>query len=321
MKKQILCEKVVKKWLESIKNTGKQTTFDRYQCVTRLFIAELGSKEIGRITGEDLNLFLTKCQSKGWSYSSLMMSLGIIRKIIMFAKQNGYVTELEFRPVKIKKNSSKVKALTLHESKIINSSLSAVKRKGDLAILIALNTGLRVGEVCSLRWKDIDLKRRMINVSGTVHRVKCTDCSSKTKLELHSPKTVSSKREVPISGFLCSILAKYTAEDEVFVISCSAEKIPEPRSIQRHFSKFCNSTFGEKISFHCLRHTFATLAISKGVDVKTVSEILGHASIVTTMNIYRNVSFEDKTQAVNILEKYITPKVKKQKVKASVKSA
>lgn len=308
--KQILFEKVVKKWLESIKNGVKQTTLDRYQCVTQLLTKEWDSKEISKITGEDLNFFLTNYQLKGWSYSSLMISLCVIRKIIFFAKHSGYVSDLEFTPVKIKKNTGKVKALTLHESKIINSSLCPVKRQEDLAILIALNTGLRVGEICSLRWRDVDLKRRMITVSGTVHRVKCTDCMNKTKLDLHSPKTVSSAREVPISRFLCSILSKYREEDKVFVLSRSVEKIPDPRSIQRYFSNFCIQTFGEKINFHCLRHTFATLAISKGVDVKTVSEILGHESIVTTMNIYRNVSFDDKTQAVNILEKYITPKVK-----------
>ena len=305
--KKIGFTQVIRLWLNSVSLDFKRTTCDRYKCVTNELSKYFYEKEIVQINNEVLNCFLREKEVNGWHYATLILAIGVIRKIIYFSIEQGFIHSLNFKPVKFKKKYRKVDSLTVSESKKINRMICNAKTGGDLAILIALNTGLRVGEICALKWKDIDFTRKRIIVSSTVHRVNCTDEKTKTKLVIQKPKTESSEREVPINSFLFEILFKHSSNNKFFVLTQS-ESIPDPRSVQRNFTFFCQKVFGKALGFHCLRHTFATLLISQGVDVKTVSEILGHCSVTTTLNIYRNVSFDDKAQGVRTLERLIAPK-------------
>ena len=183
---------------------------------------------------------------------------------------------------------------------------------------MCLYTGLRIGELCALRWKDIDLNNKCYRIENTVQRVKNIDkdAKSKTKLIISIPKTPSSKRIVPIPNFLIPILRKYKKDDNIFVFS--DKEIPrDPRTFESYFERLLKKCNIENKNFHSLRHTFATRSLEAGMDIKTLSEILGHSSYRITMDIYVHSSFELKKDSLNELASYLN-KGKRKKIDFSV---
>ena len=155
-----------------------------------------------------------------------------------------------------------------------------------VGIMLSLFTGLRIGELCGLRWEDIDLKEKMLCVSRTVERIADTDAlHRRTKLIVSEPKTANSYRQIPLPDFLVEILRNLTAEEEVYLVS--GRDIPiEPCTFYKQYRKFMTENGLPIYPFHSLRHTFATRCIEVGFDIKALSEIMGHASVTTTMAVY-----------------------------------
>lgn len=159
---------------------------------------------------------------------------------------------------------------------------------------------MRIGEVCALTWNDIDFSTCTIYVRHTVSRVKTDNIHTKTELILDEPKTTSSKRIVPISSKLFPILFEYKKiSHSLFVIS-NKDSFISPRTFEDRFHKVMKKNNIEHFNYHALRHTFATRCIEAGVDVKTLSEILGHSNVSITLNTYVHSSLEMKK---NQLEK------------------
>lgn len=170
-------------------------------------------------------------------------------------------------------------------------------------ILLSLYTGMRIGEVCALRWGDIDLQERVIYVTHTLQRVYKKDLSGhgKSHLLLSSPKSKTSARCIPISQLLFPVLRKLNNDSpDTFFIS-GHEKSIEVRTFRTFFEKFLQKNGIEKFNFHVLRHTFATRCIEAGADCKTVSELLGHASVNMTLNLYVHPQLEQKRRCVELL--------------------
>ena len=170
-------------------------------------------------------------------------------------------------------------------------------------ILLSLYTGMRIGEVCALRWENIDLENKMINVTQTVQRIYKKDLTGagKSKLLMATPKTRSSARSIPISQLLLPILRKFqTSDTQTFFIS-GHKKCVEVRTFRTFFDSFLNKNEISKFNFHVLRHTFATRCIEAGGDCKTVSELLGHASVNITLNLYVHPQVEQKRRCVEMM--------------------
>ena len=168
-----------------------------------------------------------------------------------------------------------------------------------ICVLLSLYTGLRVGEVCGLEWSDIDLEKSILTVRRTVQRIR-TGIHG-TKLIVDSPKSRTSQRLIPIPAFLMKILRKFRKNDDCYILSGSA-KITEPRTLQHRFRSLLKKAALPSVNYHSLRHMFATNCIRAGFDVKTLSEILGHASVETTLNRYVHSSMERKAQCMNMLK-------------------
>lgn len=171
-------------------------------------------------------------------------------------------------------------------------------------ILISLHTGLRISEVCALRWSDIDFRQAILHVRSTVARVKGTDGEAgTTRLIIDTPKTKSSLRDIPLSRPLMEMLLPlYEKRRSEYVISDKSGFV-SPRTYEYRFHRVLEQCGIPPINYHALRHTFATRCIELGVDVKTLSEILGHASASTTMNIYVHSSIERKREQLEKLSK------------------
>ena len=171
----------------------------------------------------------------------------------------------------------------------------------NVGILISLNTGLRIGEVCALKWTDIDFKRAILHVRSTVTRIKSTDDSKNTKLVIDLPKTKSSVRDIPISKKLMqALIPLYEKHLSEYVISEKSGFI-SPRTFEYRFHKVLSECQIPPINYHVLRHTFATRCVELGVDVKTLSEILGHSNVSITLNTYVHSSMERKREQLEKL--------------------
>lgn len=169
-----------------------------------------------------------------------------------------------------------------------------------LGVLVALYTGLRIGELCALHWEDMD--ESSIIVKRTMQRLQKQDGSG-TELVIGTPKTGSSCRVIPIPSFLKGMIEEFRKKkgESIYFLSSSPHKILEPRNLQYKFQKYLKEASIEKANFHALRHTFATRCVEKGFETKSLSEVLGHSNVQTTLNKYVHSSFELKQTNMELL--------------------
>ena len=170
-------------------------------------------------------------------------------------------------------------------------------------ILLSLYTGLRIGEVCALKWESIDLKDAVLHVRQTVQRVyiKTTRHKGCSRLLMGNPKTRSSRRDVPLSKALLAVLKRLPKRPPNTFLLTGLEHCMEVRTFRSYFQGFLDRHAIQRINFHALRHTFATRCIECGADAKTVSELLGHATIAMTMNLYVHPRVEQKRSCVELI--------------------
>lgn len=171
----------------------------------------------------------------------------------------------------------------------------------NIGILITVCSGMRIGEICALKWEDIDFGKNVIHVDGTIQRIYDPEIK-KTRLVYSLPKTVSSNRYIPISKNIVKMLKDFrkVSKPDYYVCSGSVKPI-EPRTFRDYYKRFILKKVGidHVIKFHGLRHTFASLLIESKADVKTVSTVLGHSDVSTTLNVYCHPSDESKKKAID----------------------
>jgi len=170
-------------------------------------------------------------------------------------------------------------------------------------ILLAVNAGLRIGEICAMRWSDVSLEKGTICVQRTVQRIKndTSDANgARTCLYFGEPKSRSSRRTIPLPQFLCDLLTPLASPGDCFVLTGTPE-VMEPRALQYRFKRILLEVGVPDINFHALRHTFATRAIDTGVDVKTLSKLLGHSDVQTTLNIYVHPSMSHMRECMEMI--------------------
>ena len=186
-----------------------------------------------------------------------------------------------------------VAVLSKNEQMKLIQYLARVPSLTSLAILLSLCTGLRIGELCALQWKDIDLEKRILTVNKTIQRVQVNESTARTKLVITSPKSASSIREIPIPECLIEQLKQFEDNADSYILSGTLKPV-EPRTLQYRFAKILDNANLPSVHFHSLRHAFATNCVAAGFDVKTLSEILGHSSVELTLNRYVHSSMDRK---------------------------
>lgn len=168
-------------------------------------------------------------------------------------------------------------------------------------ILLCLNTGMRIGELCALKWKDIDMNAEVVHVTKTLQRIYVNDKKEKTDIIVSSPKTETSIRDIPLNKRIISIINTLGYNDLDSYILTNSEHYIEPRKMREYYKKILLKNNIKELNFHCLRHTFATRLVESGADYKSVSEILGHSSIHTTLNMYVHPLMEEKRRCVELI--------------------
>lgn len=169
----------------------------------------------------------------------------------------------------------------------------------NLGIFISAVTGIRIGELCALKWSDIDLEKRIIAVSKTMQRIKNIGGKTATKIVITPPKSKTSAREIPVPDVLYSYLKKMQCDNDCYVLT-GKKLFAEPRTMQYRFASILKRIGLPQVNFHAMRHMFATKCVDVGVDVKTLSEILGHCSVEITLNRYVHSSIERKRSCMKL---------------------
>lgn len=303
-------------WLQHNKIRQKGSTVAKYRFLTDNHVKpDLGNIPINEITATMVNQYLTdklengrKDNGGGLSPSYVRTLAIIIGSALKFAESEGLYGGLRSRIYKPSLPKKALAVLTLEDQRKLEDYLVHNVTPTNTGILLSLRTGLRIGEVCALSWEDVDLNTRILHVKHTVSRVVAGGNEAKTKLIVDTPKTNASTRDIPISSSLQPILeqAKKTAVSP-FVASEDKEFV-NPRTFEYRYHKVLSRCDIAPVNFHALRHTFATRCIEAGVDVKSLSEILGHANAAVTLETYVHSSMNLKRSQLEKLENIIPEK-------------
>lgn len=305
-KKNMTIKSLGEQWLEDKKLTVKPSTYANYsRLLNDHIIPALGNLKYESLDKSDINKYISKLAESGRKDGKGGLSVSMTRDIIKALRAIAKFAQLEYglknicdgiTVPKIKKAESKT--LTDNERKRLEKYLIDNICLCNVSILLCLYTGLRIGELCGLQWKDIDFRRGCLTVCKTVQRISLGN--GKTVISIDTPKTDSSVRVVYIPLFIIEMLKKFRQKPDIFVLS-NRIKPTEPRTLQHKFKRILNNCKIGDISFHALRHTYATMCVEKQFDIKTLSELLGHSDVKITLNTYVHSSEKLKRKYVKRL--------------------
>ena len=304
-------EEVILLWLDSNRIRIKESSVFKYEYIIRKHILpEYKDVKISSVNTSDINLFLENKQKSGrivnhgeLSSSYVKTIMHIVKSVMAFAVEQGFCEPLRG---KINRPYSEKKELKLIDCEYLKRiELYAIRTKDftSLGILISVYTGMRIGEICALRWDDIDIANGVIHVRHTVARIKNDEAGrvGSSKNVICTPKTRSSKRDIPILSvlmpYICDMKKRAVSD---YVVSDNDEFV-NLRTFEYRYHKVLKTCGIPDINYHALRHTFATRCVVAGVDIKSLSEILGHANATVTLNTYVHSSLEMKKNQIEKL--------------------
>ena len=239
----------------------------------------------------------------GLSEKTVRGLVTVIKNSLRSAAREGMIVQptLDIRyPERTQKQ--KLSVLSRTEQAMLMQHIYLNLTPKNLGILFCMYTGLRIGELCALRWEDIDMEERVVYVRHTTQRIfHCTESGSGwTELVTTSPKTRSSVRTVPLSSLLYPVLCRMHPGDGACYLLTGRLRSTEPRTYRDYYNRLLRKLGLPHVHFHGLRHTFATRLIENGADYKTVSELLGHATVNVTLNLYVHPQMEQKRKAIEL---------------------
>lgn len=297
----------VEEWLDYQRTKVKPSTYSTYlRIIQGQILPDLGHLRMWQISEETLEEFFTrksvigkKDGSGGLSPKSVNDISTLLNNIFNYLDNKYSINNPMKKRYRIKLSKNSIEILTEQEVKQLTAYLAQHISCDSIGILIGLYSGLRLGEVCALRWSDVDFRLSLLKVRNTACRVMRESledsCTQKTKLILSTPKSASSIRDVPMLPFLTSILESMSNcySDEDFLLTGNKHCM-DPRTYQNHFKKYLQICGIRPMHYHCLRHTFATTCVALDFDIKTLSEILGHANTAITLDRYVHSSIARK---------------------------
>ena len=300
-------------WLENyVQPSAKQRTYTRYkEIVEQHILTQLGEFDLSEITPYVLQCYVTellKCGNlrtgKGLSANSVNSIITVIQNTLKTAYSLGIVSEYVGAKIKRPRASEKkVECFSMSEQKKIEQYILNEENTRFFGVLLCLYTGLRIGELLALEWSDIDMSKGELRVNKTCHYGK--DENDVFGRITDIPKTQSSIRTIPIPKQLMPRLREVKKKSLSTHIVANGSSLISIRSYQRSFSTLLKKINIPHRGFHSLRHTFATRALECGMDVKTLSEILGHKNPTVTLNRYAHSLMEHKKEMMNKLGKLL----------------
>lgn len=289
--------RVGKEWLAFIRAHRKTSTYAKYRYLYRKYIEAALSDHAEGVFDCNVELF----DRHGITALSVKKCcVTILNEIIRYGVKSGTLTPEKFR-VKAEyetKPRKAVEVFTKEEQGTLLNWLFTDMDPAKMGIALDISTGLRLGEVCALKWEDVDFRSRILHVNRTVQRIMVEGGEARTQLVETAPKSDSSVRGVPLSDEVIRLLRRFKHGGEYVI---GGNRPVDPRTYEYRFRRYQIKAGIPAKNFHVLRHTFATNCINIGMDAKSVSEILGHHDVRITLNRYVHPSMESKRASMNLL--------------------
>ena len=293
-------EEIVVLWQADKKQYVKRSTYSAYSLLVNNHLIP-AFEGVYDVTEEMVQSFVFTKLEQGLSQKSVKDILIVLKMILRFAVKHGF---MQHREIDVKfpteRERQELEVLSRSSQKQIMEYVQSHFTFMNLGIYICLCAGLRIGEVCALVWDDIDVENGVINVSKTIQRIYVIEGGEKhTEVIIDTPKSKNSIREIPIARELLKMIKplKKVVNGCFFVLTNSAQPT-EPRTYRNYYKRLMEQLNMPKLKFHGLRHSFATRCIESKCDYKTVSVLLGHSNISTTLNLYVHPNMEQKKKCV-----------------------
>lgn len=291
---------VMNLWKVDKKQYVKKSSYSAYVLLLENHLIPAFSEK-NELEETEVQTFVFEKLKQGLSQKTIKDILIVLKMVLKFGAKNKWIT---YHPYDIQfptqREKQQVEVLSRHHQKKIMTHIQEHFTFRNLGIYICLSSGMRIGEICALTWEDIDTDNGIVHVKRTIQRIyNIDDGIRKTELLLDTPKTKNSIREIPMSRDLLKMLKpiKKIVNPSFFILTNEA-KPTEPRTYRAYYKKLMKEIDLPDLKFHGLRHSFATRCIESKCDYKTVSVLLGHSNISTTLNLYVHPNFEQKKKVI-----------------------
>lgn len=288
---------LAEEWLNHVELSRKYSTYVKYNTIFQCHIQQnFCDDQFTRMENSYIQKKVSTMEVSDATRQSILM---VIKQIFRYAEKQYAYPAPSISNISISGRQQSLNIMSRAEQARLMQFLCSDMNVSKAGIYLCLSTGLRLGEVCALKWADIEKSKGVIHVNRTVQRIRKPEGSVKTALWETTPKSISSNREIPISDALLSILAAFQKEGQEYLLQ--KDRPMDPRTYQNHFKRYLEEIQAPSYNFHILRHTFATNCIDNGMDVKSLSEILGHSNVQITLNRYVHPSMDTKRKYLNAL--------------------
>jgi len=294
-------ENLFTEWLSAVRLKVKESTYANYcMKIEKHLLPAFGKVYYEKLHSRMIHSFMEQKLSTGLSAKYVSDIVVVFKSMAKYmSREYGYQNPLA-NVILPKKEKKEMRMLSDSEQKTMCSKAMREINSTNLGFLLSYYVGLRVGEICGLRWDDIDFEKRILTVNRTVQRITEKSNGKSTRLYIGSPKSKSSARSIPLPSFMVTLLQEYRKDDSFYLLSGTQAPV-EPRTMQYRFASFLKRAELPSINYHALRHMFATNCVKLGFDAKTLSELLGHSSVETTLNRYVHSSMERKAACMELI--------------------
>lgn len=292
-------------WLLLSRNRVKESTYVKYYNMVNLHIKQaLGKYDLQNLNTVVIEKFSNALLDKGFSPKTVRDNLVVLCSILKHCRKQIGAELPEIEIIYPKEHKNEMRVLTLEEQSTLIQYLLTDMDHFKFGVLLALLTGMRIGEICALRWADISIDQKLIHVRSTMQRLQIPeeDSDTKTKVIIGETKSHTSDRIIPLTDYAVTLCSRMQSSDEnAFVLTGNNSHYVEPRALQYHLAQYTTECGLSGVHFHTLRHTFATRCVEVGFEIKSLSEVLGHASTKVTLDRYVHSSLQLKRENMDKL--------------------
>lgn len=299
--KSVSVGKACSQWLKAVENRVKESSYANYKVkLEKHILPEFGDMLCSELSADIINAFICKKLESGLSTGYVRDILVVFKTMLKYAQEE-YNFKLSLKNIVLPKCEKKeAEKLGETEQALLADYLKKHMDLTSFGIFISLLMGIRIGELCGLRWSDVDFDNRVLCINRTVQRISVREGSKKTKVIISSPKSEKSRRRISVPDPLMKYFEKFKSKGSFYILS-GGEKPIEPRTMQYRYKKILKEAEVSSHNFHRLRHTFATNCMENGFDIKTLSKVLGHSDVSLTLNRYIHPDISHERRLMNNL--------------------
>lgn len=304
---EYLFSEITDEYMSVKKMSLKESSLAQYWSMFRLYLLpEFGHLSVSEIGRSDVIAFVNSI--RGITGNTIMSVVRLLKNVLNYARVERNCKIPDLSGIYVRRTKPSPRVLTIKEQERLTKHLMSNFSFTNESMLLCLYTGLRIGEICALKWSDISLLEKHVYVCKTLQRVCINDKDQqgarRTKILIDKPKSLESIRTVPIPSKLIPRLQNIQSEESCYVLTGNT-KYMEPRTLENHMYRVYRLCDIDKASYHTLRHSYATRCIELGMDIRTLSELLGHSSIGITLQTYVHSTMAHKESVCELQNELI----------------